>query len=132
MSKSNPYENECRLLTSEEIKPFCKRSRERYGDIDIIEDHWDIDGLLKAQDVKTASIKDAECREAKNKLTFELGEVARETCQDRVERILGQMLFDKEDVHIFDTSYEYKQVRIDCVFINEDSELWQALKEGKR
>lgn len=40
--------------------------------------------------------------------------------------LLSQMTFEPEDVHVFDTSHGYNQVRIDCVFINENSELWQA------
>ena len=51
-------------------------------------------------------------------------------CQKRMEEMLAQLHFEPKDVHAFDTSYGYNQVRIDYVFINEDSELWEALKEG--
>lgn len=57
-----------------------------------------------------------------------LGGRIQEAVKKEREKLSSQIIFDKEDVHIFDTSYGYNQVRIDYVFINEDTELWQYLK----
>jgi len=39
---------EC-LLAPEAQRPFAKLEQIGYGDITVTEEHWDIDGLLKAQ-----------------------------------------------------------------------------------
>ena len=44
-------------------------------------------------------------------------------------QLVAEITCDKEDVHIFDTSYGYNLVRIDNVFINEDSIFWQELQK---
>ena len=46
------------------------------------------------------------------------------------QKKLGEVMFEEEDVHVFDTSYGYNQVRIDHVFLNEDSLIWQDLKSN--
>lgn len=45
------------LLTPEEQKPFLQSARVGYGDIEVDEEHWDIDGLLKAQHAKSLKLK---------------------------------------------------------------------------
>ena len=44
------------LLTPEEQRPFVKARIVGYGDIEVTEEHWDIDGLLKAQRDLTLSL----------------------------------------------------------------------------
>jgi len=51
--------------------------------------------------------------------------------QEIRRKVVEEITFDFEDVHIFDTSYGYNQVRIDQIYMNEDSHLWQTLKLGK-
>ncbi len=51
-----------------------------------------------------------------------------DTAEAERKKVAEEITFDDEDVHIFDTSYGYNQVRIDHVFLNEGSILWQTLK----
>ncbi len=55
--------------------------------------------------------------------------IAKAAVAKAIPIIAEEITFDDEDVHIFDTSYGYNQVRIDHVFLNEGSILWQILKE---
>ena len=80
--------------------------------------------FVKAQDAKTASIKDAECDERVRELTIAINEAAFELkdaeCQARVERIFKEA--DTMCIHYGNEGTKW--VKRCC------DECWQALKEG--
>jgi len=46
------------LLTVGEQRPFVEAKIVGYGDVEVTEEHWDIDGLLKAQLAKVLNHKE--------------------------------------------------------------------------
>ena len=63
-----------------------------------------------------------------DRLIAEVTAIKDAECQAKAEKLLAQMYFKLQNVHIFDTFCGFNQVRIDSVFINENTELWQILK----
>ena len=81
--------DETRLLSKEEIDALD----DEFSD-DEMGSYMQEDKLIKAQDAKTASIKDTEIKRLKEDHEIKrqmLGEVFRDKCQQRVERIFKEI-----------------------------------------
>jgi hypothetical protein len=61
-------EPETGLLTDYEAAQFTKSEIVHYGDTPVDEQHWDIEGILKAQSAKTAALYQAELAKLREEL----------------------------------------------------------------
>lgn len=100
--------------------------------------------VTEAQDALTASIVDKLARQDERTEWIrallkegimvakpeQLEGIRKRLGQQARQEMVGEITFEEEDVHIFDTSYGYNQVRIDHIFLDENSKLWQELKRG--